>query len=128
MSSMSTSSSSTCEVEKKLVGGICFGSPTTTSALPRATAPTASLVGICEASSKITISNFSRATSTYCATDMGLISIHGQSLGSKVGMLSIIERMELPRPPFIMLRLRIPSSEVAMAASSVVGTRDTMRQ
>ena len=35
--------------EKKEVGGSCLGSPTMTALLPRASAPTASQVGICDA-------------------------------------------------------------------------------
>lgn len=38
--------------------GICLGSPTTTRLFPRAIAPTASEVGICDASSNTTMSNF----------------------------------------------------------------------
>ena len=86
-------------------------SPTTISALPRAIAPTASLVGICEASSKMTRSNFSDFKSIYCATLIGLISIQGQRRGNKVGMLSMMVRMELPRPPLAIFRFRMLISE-----------------
>ena len=98
MSSMSASSSSTAFVAKKLVGGICFGSPTQMSALPRAIAPTASDVGICDASSKHTMSNGGWSRSMNCATEMGLISITGQSFGSSVGIWSMMCRMVAPRP------------------------------
>ena len=116
ISSNSASSSSTCEEEKKLVGGICLGSPTTTNALPRAIAPTASLVGICDASSKITRSNFSASRSIYWATDIGLINMHGHSLGNRVGIWSIILRIDVPRPPFEMFLFRIPISELEAAS------------
>ena len=123
MSSISASSSSTCVVEKKLVGGICLGSPTTTSALPRAMAPTASLVGIWEASSKMTISNLSVFKSIYWATEIGLMSIQGQSFGNKFGIWSIILRMEVPRPPLAIFRFRIPSSELFDASINIFGMR-----
>ena len=42
---------------------------------------------------------------------MGLISMHGHRRGSSVGMLSMMERMELPRPPLAMLRFRMLISE-----------------
>ena len=128
MSSMSASSSSTLCDTKKLVGGICLGSPTQTSALPRAMAPTASEVGICEASSKMTRSNFSLFMSRYWATESGDISMQGQSLGSRVGIWSMILRTLEPRPPFEMLRFRMPISELATAASVCEGTRAASRQ
>ena len=128
ISSKAASSSSTCEVAKKLVGGICLGSPTTTSDLPRAMAPTASLVGICEASSKMTRSNLSLFRSRYWATEMGLINMQGQSLGSRVGIWSIMRRMDVPRPPLPMLRFRMPTSEVADASMVSDGMRAANRQ
>ena len=107
---MSASSSFTLVELKKLVGGICFGSPTTITDLPRAMAPIASLVGICEASSNTMRSNLSCERSMYCATDIGLISIHLHNRGMSVGNWSIRSRIETPRPPFDMFRCSKPIS------------------
>ena len=124
MSSFSASPSSTWLVVKKLVGGICLGSPTTMTALPRAMAPTASLVGICEASSNTTRSNFSWSRSMNCATEMGLMSMQGHSLGSKVGIWSRMLRMEVLRPPEAMHRFRMPISELLAASMVSEGMRE----
>ena len=83
---MSAFSSSNIFDAKNDVGGICLGSPTIIASSPRASAPTALLVGSCEASSKITRSNGVLFGSRYCATDSGLISIHGHNLGNNVGI------------------------------------------
>ena len=57
-----------------------------------------------------------------CATEIGLISIHGQSLGSSVGMLSMMERMELPLPPLAMFLFSMLISEPSAMAADVEGT------
>ena len=119
---MSASSSPTLVEEKKLVGGICLGSPTTITDLPRAMAPTASLVGICDASSKITRSNLFCDKSKNCATDIGLISIQGQSLGNSVLMLSNKSRREMPLPPLAMFLLRNPIGLLLSMLSVTCGT------
>ena len=54
-----------------------MGSPTTIALLALASEPTASAVGICDASSKITRSKSPFSAFKYCATVIGLISIHG---------------------------------------------------
>src|SRR6202000_1978627 len=87
-SSCSTLSSSKVFVEKKLVGGICLGSPTTITLVPRAIAPTASQVGIWEASSETTKSNVALLASKYCATEIGLMSMQGVSRGRTFGIES----------------------------------------
>ena len=78
-SSIKKSSSELVSASKNLVGGSCFSSPTIIALSPLAIAPTASLVVIWLASSKITISNFSFLGSKYWATDKGDIKKHGQS-------------------------------------------------
>jgi hypothetical protein len=60
----------------------------------------------------------------YCATDIGLISIHGHNLGNKVGMLSIIERMEFPLPPLAIFLFRMLISDPSAIAADVEGTLD----
>ena len=127
ISSKSASSSSTCVDVKKLVGGICLLSPTQIKAFPLAMAPTASLVGICEASSKMTRSNLSVPRSRNWATESGLISIQGQRRGSSVGMLSMIARIDVPRPPLLMLRFRILISEPSDDAAAAEGTCEARR-
>src|SRR5690554_7405699 len=97
ISSLSAFYSSEWLLEKKLVGGICLGSPTTIIFWPRAMAPTASQVGIWEASSKITRSNFVLSTSKYWATEMGLMSMQGHMRGKRLGMRSNSFRMEIGR-------------------------------
>ena len=72
----SSSSSPVSPFWKKFVGGICFGSPTTTHCFARAMTPIASHTGICDASSKTTRSNVDSA-GRYCATDRGLMRKHG---------------------------------------------------
>ena len=114
-------SSSLRTVVKKLVGGSCFGSPTTIRSLPRAIAPTASQVGIWDASSKMTRSNFGKDGSIYCATEIGDISIHGQRQRSRFGMLSKSLRIAVPRPPERIARWRIEISEDAEASSIALG-------
>ena len=124
---MSASSSPTLVDEKKLVGGICLGSPTTITDLPRAMAPTASLVGICEASSKITRSNLLCDNAKNCATDIGLMSIHGQSLGNRVVMLSNKSRSEMPLPPLAMLRFKKPMGLLLSMLSVTCGIFEANR-
>ena len=75
-SSDSSSSSPVSPFWKKFVGGICFGSPTTTHCFARAMTPIASHTGICDASSKTTKSKVDSA-GRYCATDRGLMRKHG---------------------------------------------------
>ena len=102
---------------KKLDGGICFGSPTTITFLPLAIAPIDSHVGIWEASSKITRSNFAFSTSKYCATEIGLISIHGHNLGSRLGVKSNNLLIDIARPLFLIARWSTPISELFDASS-----------
>ena len=109
-SSLSKFSSSVWFAVKKLVGGSCLGSPTTTTLSPRAMAPTASAVGSCEASSNTTMSNFGKVGSMYCATEMGDMSIHGHILRSRLGMLSKSLRMGILRPP---LRIAFCSTDTS---------------
>ncbi len=54
-------------------------SPTTIKLLPLEIAPTASLVGICEASSNMTMSNLGISGLRYCAQDIGDIKNTGKS-------------------------------------------------
>ena len=42
--------------------------------------------------------------------------MQGQSLGMSVGIWSMILRMLVPRPPLLMLRFKMPISELAVAA------------
>ena len=49
--------------------------------------------------------------------------MHGQSRGSRLGMLSMIVRMEFPRPPLAMLRFNIPISEPSAEDAEEDGTR-----
>lgn len=41
--------------------------------------------------------------------------MHGHSLGNRVGIWSIILRIDVPRPPFEMFLFRIPISELEAA-------------
>ncbi|MNV73324.1 hypothetical protein D3C71_1664640 [compost metagenome] len=77
MSSAVSSSAAFAPRLKKLVGGICRGSPAITTCLPRAIEPMASQGAICEASSKITRSNGGWSAGRNCAIDSGLMSMHG---------------------------------------------------
>ena len=79
-------------------------------------APTASHVGIWEASSNTTKSNLSWFTSIYCATDIGLISIHGHMRGNKLGIESNSLRIGTPRPLLRIHFCKIPTSELWAAA------------
>ena len=42
--------------------------------------------------------------------------MHGHSLGNRVGIWSIILRIDVPRPPFEMFLFRIPISELEAAS------------
>jgi hypothetical protein len=53
---------------------------------------------------------------------MGLISIHGHSLGSRVGMLSMMERMEFPLPPLAIFLFRMLISDPSAMDADVDGT------
>ena len=75
-SSQSSPSSPESPFWKKFVGGICFGSPTTTHCFALAITPIASQTGICDASSKTTMSN-AASGGRYCATERGLIRKQG---------------------------------------------------
>ena len=81
-SSSSASVSSPPSLVKKLVGGSCLESPTTTSCFPRTTAPMASSGRSCEASSMMMRSKVCRPPRKYCATERGLIMKHGLSARS----------------------------------------------
>ena len=76
-SSFSGSSSSLPTDIKKDVGGICLGSPTITALFALDSEGTASHVGICDASSNMTMSNISGEGCRYCDTVKGLISRQG---------------------------------------------------
>ena len=52
----------------------------------------------------------------YCATDMGLINIHGQIRVIRVGIVSNNFRILIPLPPFRILRCKIPISELCAAS------------
>ena len=120
-SSFSLFSSSIRFEEKKFVGGSCLGSPTITTFSPLAIVPAASAVGSCEASSKITRSNFGNDGSIYCATDMGLMSIQGQSLRRRFGILSKRLLSDIILPLLFMARLSMPISEVEAQAEPWAG-------
>ena len=120
-SSSSLLSSSIRLLVKNDVGGSCFGSPTITTFSPLAIVPTASLVGSCDASSNITRSNFGNDGSIYCATEIGLISIHGQSLLSSVGILSNSFLSGIILPLFLIAFFSIPISEDAALVPSDTG-------
>ena len=123
ISSTSMSSSFVLLVMKKLVGGICIGSPTTITALPLAMAPTASLVGIWLASSKMTRSNRPLVISRYCATERGLISIQGQRMGMMWRVWSMTRRTLVPRPWLVMRFRRIViSSFITFPPFSIIAT------
>ena len=117
-SSFSLFSSSTLFEEKKFVGGSCLGSPTITTFSPLAIVPAASAVGSCEASSKITRSNLGNEGSIYCATDM---SIQGQSLRRRFGILSKRLLSDIILPLLFMARLSMPISEVEAQAEPWAG-------
>src|SRR3546814_6886714 len=70
---VSSSASSEAARSKKEVGGICLGSPTTMTLLPRAMAPIASHTVICEASSKTTRSKCLLPAARNWATESGLM-------------------------------------------------------
>ena len=93
-----------------------MGSPTITTLSPRAMAPTASLVDICDASSNTTRSNFGKAGSIYCATEMGDISIQGHIRRSRVGMLSNSLRIGIFLPPLLIALRSMESSELPFEA------------
>ena len=83
-----SSSASSSPFWKKLVGGSCFVSPTMMALSPRARAPMASQTGICEASSKMTTSNFILPAVKNCAMDRGLIKRQGVSCCKRSGIFS----------------------------------------
>ena len=108
-SSTSFSSPPTAVLPKKLVGGICCGSPTTTTCLPRAITPIASQTSICEASSNTMRSNGSISMSRNCATESGLIRKHGLYLATRSPLSARSLRTGV-RPLFLFSsRLRAPS-------------------
>ena len=57
----------------------------------------------------------------YCATEIGLISIHGQSRRSRVGILSKRLRRDIILPPLFIARLSMPISEAAEQALPATG-------
>ena len=84
--------------------------------------PTASLVGSCDASSKITRSNFGKDGSIYWATDMGLISIQGHIFLRRFGILSNKLLIDIILPPLLMAFFNIPISEDEAPAAVPAGT------
>ena len=62
---------------------------------PRAMAPTASQVEICDASSKITTSKAGWPAGKYCATDSGDIRTQGASLPKVFGIAAKSERVDM---------------------------------
>ena len=88
-------------------------------------APTASLVGICDASSKMTRSKGGWFRSMNCATEMGLINMQGHSCGSSVGSCSMMRRMVTPRPPDDTHRFSCASSVLPATSSARWGMRFT---
>ena len=105
-----------------------MGSPTITASLPLASTPTALQVGNCDASSNTTISKASRFESKYCATEMGLISIHGDNRGKRFEISSNNLRILVPLPPLLIILWSIPSSELCAAATTKSGTLLAKRQ
>ena len=118
-SSVSGFSSSAPTDIKNDVGGICLGSPTIIALLALASEGTASHVGSCEASSKITISNRSAAAGRYCDTVNGDISIHGATTFKSSGISPNRLRKFSPRKfPLVCLRKDISSKVSAPSVSS----------
>ena len=93
-----------------------MGSPTIMQSLALDMAPTAIPVRICDASSKITISNFGKSRLMYCATDKGLMSIHGSSRGKTSALSLNISRIDTPLPLLCIIRER---SAICRASLSV---------
>ena len=99
-----------------------MGSPTTTRLLPLAIAPTASLVGICDASSKMTMSNMPASALRYCATLIGLMSMHGHICGRRSGIFEKRVLSDMPLAVLRTARLRMKSWE-SLAASWLASGR-----
>ena len=116
-SSVSKSSEAVVWSLKKDVGGICIGSPTMMAFSPLAMAPTASHVGSCDASSKITRSKsgFSDGAMN-CAADIGLMRTHGVSLRIISCVSRNRVRIEMPLPLLLMARCSSPSIEAEFAS------------
>ena len=107
------SSSKVSEVSarpKKLVGGSCLGSPTMTTCLARAMAPMASQTGICEASSKMTMSKLLVSALRYWAMDSGLISRQGVRRSTAEGICSSSWRSGRCWRFLVISRRRMPHS------------------
>ncbi len=124
--SISSSSPSSVRL-KKFVGGSCFGSPTIIVSVPRAIAPTASQVGICDASSKITRSNGGKLASRYWATEIGLISRQGFSRINRFGVLLNSARIGMCRVCFCTSLRKMPISELPFGVPTCCGTRASNR-
>ena len=116
--SSSSASASLSPFWKKFVGGICFGSPTTTSCFARAITPIASHTGICEASSNTTRSNGAASGGRYCATESGLMRKHGLRTAVSDGVSASSWRTGLCRAFFSHSRRRMPSSLAAGQSSA----------
>ena len=95
---------------------------------PLASTPTALQVGSCEASSNTTTSNGCRLVLRYCAAEIGLMSMQGQSLGSRFGRSSNSLRMLVPLPPLRIILCNMPSSELFAAEELQSGTLEARRQ
>ncbi len=118
-----SSSSSAKPVWKNDVGGNCLGSPTTIAALPRASEPTASAVDICDASSKMTVSNRFACAGRYCATVEGLMSMHGHATSMSAGTSVNSPRSPTPRRPVLERRVNAAASTESGPSSSCEGRR-----
>ena len=96
-SSVPSRSSSPVEAANIELGGICWESPTTTTALERPMAPMASATRIWEASSKTTTSKSTDPTGRYLETECGLMSRQGVRSSRTGPVFSMISRMDPPR-------------------------------
>ncbi|MNS98946.1 hypothetical protein D3C72_1333290 [compost metagenome] len=106
--SVSSSSSTAPTLSKKLVGGIWRLSPTTTTRLPRSSAPKASTGLTCEASSKMTRSKFTLPGGRKLAIESGLIIKTGlmawtaepaRSISRRIGRWRVFFSNSLVRTP-----------------------------
>ncbi len=101
-----------------------MGSPTIIALFARASEGTASHVGICEASSKITISKAPERGGRYCATVTGLISMQGATTRISSG-ISVNKFLTLkPRGLPFMLRWKVISSTASGPSVSLAGRRE----
>ena len=95
-----------------------------TALLARASEPTASLVGSCEASSNTTRSKRSGSGRRYCATVIGLMRRQGARRGKSAGISSKKSFIFMPRMLLLSMRWKASTSRLRSPSVDVVGSAE----